>query len=776
MSRRKKQSEQNSPMSADNRLIGVVRALKDGYGFVELQEHENLSLGKQDMRRVFPGDLVEVKAGREDRKGRIQGRILEVVERNTSELVGTFNTESGCYGSKHGSYDSEHSSYGSKHGSYSSKHSFSFVRPSNRRICHDIHIPGKASAGAEHGQLVVVEITEQPDEFAPAYGRIVEVLGDSLSAGMEIQVALRSFDIPHQWPEEVEDEANKLGSFVKASHKKQRLDLRDLPFVTIDGEDARDFDDAVFAEQYKGGWKLWVAIADVCHYVKPDSALDKEAQDRGTSVYFPEYVVPMLPEVLSNGLCSLKPKVDRLAMVCEMDIDASGQITDFSFAEALIRSRERLTYTRVAKALDEKQLGRQALAEKYGDGVPSEREKLGALRGHIDQLYELYKVLFAARQMRGAMEFETVEVRFEFDRNRKIEKIVPVQRNNAHRLIEECMLCANICAAEFLNKNELPGLYRVHMPPANEKLAALRDYLSELGLWLGGGEQPTPADFKKLAEAMADRPDRSVIQTMILRSQQQAVYQPENKGHFGLAYPAYAHFTSPIRRYPDLLVHRAIRSVIRSSAAEHKSAAHIRRIEGAPAQAAKRNYPYDLEMIQALGQSCSTFERRAEQATRDVAQWLKCEFLQKHLGDSFMGVVTSVTHFGLFVQIVDFYIEGLIHITNLPHDYYEYDSIKQLLIGQSSRRTFKTGDKARVQVARVDLDERKIELVLTDRSTAKDSNSKDGDGREWIRSGPSPRNTKLDSGKKTKNRLSPSAGAKKADARRSRKNSARSRK
>lgn len=753
------QTTKNPINKTRNRLIGPVRALREGYGFVELDQHENVSLGKQDMRRVFPGDVVEVRAGKEDQKGRVQGRIVDVLERNTTEIVGKFNTKEG----------------------------FGFVEPSNSRISHDIHIPKKAASGAEHNQIVVAEITEQPGEFAPAYGRIKEVLGNELSAGMEIQVALRSFDIPHEWPEAVEDEADKLGSTVKATHKKHRLDLRELPFVTIDGEDARDFDDAVFAEKRKDGWRLWVAIADVSHYVKPGSALDVEAQERGTSVYFPEYVVPMLPEVLSNGLCSLKPKVDRLAMVCEMNIDTTGRITAFRFSEALIRSHERLTYARVAKALDEKLLGENQLSEKYGEDATSERKELGSLCEHIDQLYALYKVLMGARQRRGAMEFESVEVRFEFNENRKIEKILPVHRNDAHKLIEECMLCANICAADFLEKNELPGLYRVHMPPANEKLAALRDYLSELGLWLGGGEQPSPADFKTLVEVMGDRPDKGIIQTMILRSQQQAVYQPENKGHFGLAYDAYAHFTSPIRRYPDLMVHRAIRSVIRSDSHSNQDAPHVRRVKGAGTQAAKRNYPYDLEMVQVLGQTCSTFERRAEEATRDVIQWLKCEYLQKHVGDSFMGVVAAVTHFGLFVQIVDLYIEGLIHIANLPHDYYEYDSINQQLIGQSSRRTFKIGDKAMVQVARVDLDDRKIDLVLTDRSSQGSSGFRSGSGssdqnsestnkkvegkrvsrNDQIRLGRVPQDKQQQSSDETTNKSSRRPGAKKAGTRRS---------
>jgi len=515
---------------------------------------------------------------------------------------------------------------------------------------------------------------------------------------------LRQFDIPHEWPESVEDEADRLGSTVRTAHKAHRLDLRELPFVTIDGEDARDFDDAVYAEKTSTGWCLKVAIADVSHYVKPNSALDDEAKNRGTSVYFPEYVVPMLPEVLSNGLCSLKPKVDRLALVCEMQISRSGNITDFQFSEAVIRSHQRLTYTQVAKALVGDRAGERAERE-------TEREHLSDLQVHIDELNALYQVLMAARTKRGAMEFESQEVRFEFNEQRKIQQIVPVKRNDAHRIIEECMLCANICAANFLEKNQVSGLFRVHLPPAGERLAALRSYLSELGLGLGGGDEPTTADYQQLSAQIENRLDKGVIQTMVLRSQQQAVYQPENRGHFGLAYNAYAHFTSPIRRYPDLLVHRAIRSRLRSK----EPSVFVHKVEGAPAQSIKRNYPYNEEVMETLGVSCSTTERRAEDATRDVAQWLKCEYLQQHLGESFMGVVSSVTKFGLFIQMVDLYVEGLIHIANLPSDYYEYDAATQRLIGRSSKRTFKTGDKAMVQVSRVDLDERQIDLVLTDR-------------------------------------------------------------
>lgn len=688
-----------------------MRALNDGYGYVELENRERISLGKQDMRRVFPGDVVEVRAGATDRKGRVQGQIVSILERNTRELVGRFNDEHGlCY-----------------------------VKPNNSRISQDIQVPKKHTAGAVHGQIVVVEIIEQPGDFAPASGRIREILGDDLSAGMEIQVALREFGIPHEWPEAVEDEADSLGATVRPEDKKHRVDMRKLPFVTIDGEDARDFDDAVHVERDGKGWKLCVAIADVSHYVKPGSALDQEAQERGTSVYFPDYVVPMLPEVLSNGLCSLNPRVDRLALVSEIKIDSKGGIVDFRFCEAVIRSHERLTYTRVAEALSER-----------GQEQTPERDRLGAICQQIDELHALYKVLYRARQKRGAMEFESVEVRFEFNSDQKIERIVPVVRNDAHKLIEECMLCANICAAQFLIQNKIPGLFRVHLPPANEKLEALRSYLSELGLWLGGGEQPTTADFLKLSEAMGDRSDKHLIQMQILRSQQQALYQPENKGHFGLAYEAYAHFTSPIRRYPDLLVHRAIRSVIRSG----KKASHVRRIEGVSTMSAKQSYPYDLEAMEALGQTCSAFERRAEDATRDVIQWLKCEYLQKHLGDSFMGVISTVTQFGLFVELEDLYIEGLVHITNLPSDYYEYDSANRMLIGEKTRRTFKTGDKAMVQVARVDLDERKIDFELANSSG---SSSQSGNDFQDVESGHSGRKSRALSNRTLESSLSDGA-------------------
>lgn len=644
--------------------IGIVQGHPDGFGFVLLEDQQDVYLDKQQMAQVFPGDKVQVVAGREDRRGRIQGRVLEVLERNTTQLVGTYHLERGL----------------------------GFVRPESRRVNLDVVVPPDAKADAKSGQIVVVEIVDQPSAFAPPIGKISEVLGDAMAPGMEIEVALRSYDIPHEWPDAVLEEADQFGSKVAAGAKKQRKDLSHLDFVTIDGEDAKDFDDAVYAEPTKGGWKLWVAIADVSHYVKPKSPLDKEAEERGTSVYFPEYVVPMLPEVLSNGLCSLRPKVDRLAMVCEMNITKKGEVEDFEFSEALIRSKERLTYTRVA----------QVLSEKDSDKQP-ERRKLKGLADNIDTLYALYQALLKSREKRGALDFDSVEVRFEFDEQRKIKKIVPIKRNEAHRLIEECMLCANISAARFLAKHKVSALYRVHQPPQNERLENLRDFLTHLGLRLSLSEKPEPAQFSSLIESLKDRPDRKLIETQILRAQQQALYQPENEGHFGLAYSEYAHFTSPIRRYPDLLVHRAIRSII---------------------QKQKKLYPYDMSAMQSLGEHCSMAERRAEDASRDVVQWLKCEYLLDHVGDKVHALVTAVTQFGLFAELDGIYVEGLIHITTLPQDYYEYDSMALCLTGKETNRRFTLGDKVLVQVARVSLEERKVDLVLADSGDESDSRSR----------------------------------------------------
>ena len=527
----------------------------------------------------------------------------------------------------------------------------------------------------------------------------MEVLGDHLDPGLEIDVAIRAHGIPYEWPDEVLREAGTLGEEPAEADKHHRIDLRDVPFVTIDGEDARDFDDAVWCEERGGGFQLRVAIADVSHYVPVGSALDEEASHRGNSVYFPERVVPMFPEVLSNGLCSLKPRVDRLAMVCDMQIGPEGELTHYVFYEAVIHSHARLTYTDVGAVLADGESPNVA-DERYGD---------------IARLYRLYEVLRGAREQRGALDFETQETRIVFDEQRKIAAIEPVYRNDAHKLIEECMLIANVATARFLEATDQPALFRVHEGPSAQKLENLRAFLGELTLELPGGLKPTPEHYQSLLSTVEGRDDAQVIQTMLLRSLSQAVYQPDNGGHFGLHFEAYAHFTSPIRRYPDLLVHRAIRSVIRG----RTKSAHVSRVPGAKALQREVIYPYDMAGMLALGEQCSMTERRADDATREVDAWLKCEFLKDRIGDAFSGVIAAVTNFGVFVELHDLYIEGLLHVSALPGDYYHFDQAKQRLVGERTRQVFQLGGVVAVKVARVDLDDRKIDLELADGASSK---------------------------------------------------------
>jgi ribonuclease R len=647
-----------------------IQGHRDGYGFaIPLGEGDDVYLSARQMQFVFDGDEVLVAVTGLDRRGRQEGKVVEVLNRGSRSLVGRYQEESGI----------------------------GFVIPDNNRINHQILIPPKEKGEALSGQIVTVAITDYPVRNFQAKGRISEVLGDHMDPGMEIDVAIRSHDIPWEWPEEVVEEAGRLEAEPLEEDKKHRIDLRKLAFVTIDGEDARDFDDAVYCEKrLRGGWRLWVAIADVSHYVRPGSALDEEGAKRGNSVYFPERVVPMLPEALSNGLCSLKPEVDRLAMVCEMEISRAGKLSNFRFYESVIHSHARLTYTQVGEVLEK------------GSHPEVDKRRVADLK----RLHSLYKVLLGARDKRGAIDFDTVETRILFDEQRKIEAIVPVVRNDAHKLIEECMLCANVAAARFFDEQKLPILYRVHEGPGEEKLENLRNFLGELGLDLRGGAKPSPSDYRELLGQIDERDDSSVIQTMLLRSLSQAVYQPENKGHFGLHYAAYAHFTSPIRRYADLLVHRGIRHVVRSNTDSKR----VSRAKGAEPIPVKRIFPYDEHAMVAHGEHCSMTERRADDATRDVQAWLKCEYLQDHVGDEFGGVIAAVTSFGLFVELVDLYIEGLVHISALPGDYYNFDAAKARLVGERSGRSFQLGGKVQVQVARVDLDDKKIDLELVDAS------------------------------------------------------------
>nr|HAT8714286.1 ribonuclease R [Legionella jordanis] len=627
---------------------GTVQGHPDGFGFfIPEAGGEDMVLSAKEMQTVMHGDLVMAYQTGLDRRGRPEGKIHEVLEHANQTVVGRFFTEQGV----------------------------GFVIPDNKRLTQDISVPLEFANNAKNGQMVLTEIVAFPSKRNQAIGKIIHILGDHMAPGMEIEVAIFAHGIPAQWPEEVLSEVAKIPQHVSEEELKNRTDLRHLPFVTIDGEDAKDFDDAVYCyAKPKGGYQLYVAIADVSHYVEMDSALDKEAAKRGNSVYFPGQVVPMLPEALSNGICSLNPKVDRLCMVAEMAISEEGKITRSRFYRAVFHSHARLTYNQVGKWLAEEQIDKE----------------YEALSPAMQSLFALFKVLLKARKERGAIDFETTETYIEFDENRKIKQVLPVVRNDAHRLIEECMLAANVATARFLERSKIPILYRVHSLPDEDKINALRLFLGELGLRLGGGKKPHPKDFQKTMAEIGDRPERHLIETVMLRSLKQAQYIEKNDGHFGLAYPAYTHFTSPIRRYPDLLIHRAIGHLVDNQDIS--------------------DFPYNHEEMNRLGKHCSVTERRADEATREVVAWLKCEYMQDKIGQVFEGTISAVTGFGIFVELNDIYVEGLVHITSLRNDYYAFDAVKHRLVGERTGQVYRLGDKVSVLVARVDLDERKIDF------------------------------------------------------------------
>lgn len=630
-------------------MPGRVQTHRDGFGFfIPDDGSEDIFLPARQVREVFSDDRVLVRVTGTNYRGRKEGAIVEVLERNTHQVVGRFFEEG----------------------------NIAFVSPDSKSITQDIIIPTGKNGGATHGQFVVVEITTQPSKRRQATGQVIDILGDTITPGLEVELALRSHELPYEWPEEVLEEAEELPDHVLESDLKNRRDLRDLFFVTIDGEDAKDFDDAIYCQPEKNGWTLYVAIADVSHYVEVGTPLDIEALTRGNSVYFPSKVIPMLPEKLSNGLCSLKPNVDRLAMVCEMKIDGNGKQYDYEFYPAVIHSHARLTYTFVADALD--------------NNSASDKDLLK----HITEFHRLFKKLLSRRHQRGAIEFETTETQIIFDKNSKIEKIIPRQRNVAHRMIEEAMLLANVSAADFLESNAIAALYRNHEHPEEAKLIALRDFLKVFGLKLPGGSTPDPADYANLINEVGKRPDAHLLQTVMLRSMRQANYAAENKGHFGLAFESYTHFTSPIRRYPDLLVHRAIKHLLTGKVVE--------------------KFIYDLEMMEEISDHCSLTERRADLATRDATDWLKCEFMQDKVGKEFEGIITDVTSFGVFVELKDIYVQGLVHITALKNDYYHYDNTHHLLRGKSSGKVYQLGNMLNVLVARVDLDRRQIDFELSE--------------------------------------------------------------
>jgi len=681
-------------------ITGRVIGHADGFGFLCPEDgSDDLFLTAFQMRRLFHGDKAIVRIAGVDRKGRREGALVEVLERANPFIVGRLFIESGV----------------------------GYVVADNKRISNDILVPQENVGKAHHGQIVSVEIVEEPTRHRQAVGKVAEVLGDHMAAGMEIDIAMRSHGIATNWSDDVLADIKDLTAEVpeEAKNQKGRVDIRDLPLVTIDGEDARDFDDAVFVESNDKGWRLVVAIADVSHYVELDTALDKEAHERGTSVYFPERVIPMLPEVLSNGLCSLNPHVDRLCMVCDMQLDKKGKVESYNFYEAVMQSHCRFTYTKVAEIIENNE---SDLRKEYKDFVPQ-----------LMEMHSLFNVLLKRRKKRGAIDFDTTETRIVFGEDRKIDKIVPLVRNDAHKLIEEFMILANVSAAKFLLKNNMPALYRVHGSPKETKIEGLKEFLAEVGLSLAGGEKPAPGDYAELLESIQERPDMHLIQTVLLRSLQQAVYTPDNNGHFGLAHDAYAHFTSPIRRYPDLLVHRGIRHIVRGGDTE--------------------SYFYSENTMRAFGEHCSQTERRADEATRDAVDWLKCEFMMDKIGEVFEGTITSVTGFGLFVELDKIYVEGLIHVTSLEHDYYHFDASHHRLVGERTGQVFRLGDHIVASVSKVNLEDKKIDfdLVTAQRTPRKTASRKKKEAQTDIA-------TEVSSEEKSKKKASKKKSSKKKTA------------
>jgi ribonuclease R len=688
---------------------GIVQGHRDGHGFVIRDDGESdIYLPPNEMRAVLHKDRVKVRIVRSDRKGRPEGRVLEIMERSTQVIIGRLLCESGIW----------------------------IVAPEDKRYGQDVMIPKAATGLAKVGQVVVVELTEPPALFGQPVGRIKEVLGEMDDPGMEIEIAVRKYDVPHEFSDACIAQARALPDAVRPQDKNHRVDLTDVPLVTIDGEDARDFDDAVYCEPVKigrgktavSGWRLLVAIADVSHYVENGSAIDIDAYDRATSVYFPRRVIPMLPEKLSNGLCSLNPEVERLCMVCDMMVSPDGDVTAYQFYPAVMWSHARFTYTEVAAIL----------ANTRGPEASKRKERIPDLMN----LHDVYRALLKSRARRGAVDFETVETQIVCDDAGHIEKIIARTRNDAHKLIEEAMLAANVCSADFIAQGKHVGLYRVHEGPTPEKIEILRNFLKITGIGMSISDDPAPGEFQAIANATKDRPDAQQIHTMLLRSMQQAIYTPDNNGHFGLAFDAYTHFTSPIRRYPDLLVHRVIKAILLKSKYQLPNLptpgeAHAKlskRLEKNLAAKVKepgqkpRKLSVDMQAWQAAGLHCSANERRADEASRDVEAWLKCKYMREHLGEEFSGVVSAVTSFGIFVTLDAMFVEGLVHITELGGEYYRFDEARQELRGERTGMRYALGTRVRVQVSRVDLDGRRIDFrLLTENDALLPRLSKDRD-------------------------------------------------
>lgn len=692
-------------------LSGRVVAHRDGFGFFEPDDgSESLYLHDRQMRKVYHGDRVLVAAmpPSKSTRNKREARIVEVIERKVTRLIGRLREQAGV----------------------------NFVTPEDDRFLHEVLVPESGIHGAKFGQYVVVELDSYPEHNRQPVGHVVDIVGAASDAGIEVQVAVRTHDLPYQFSEESIAQATAFGSEIDPKVAEARLDLRDLPFVTIDGADAKDFDDAVCAiPNGKAGWTLWVAIADVAHYVTENSALDREAIERGTSVYFPSEVIPMLPETLSNGLCSLNPNVDRLALAVSLEIASTGRVSKYRFHEVVFCSKARLTYNQVQDALDAVGASDLDHAGLIAQLTQSDHFVSAEVGANIGQLFSLYRMLRAAREDRGALDFDSVEPKFSFDERGKITGVAPAQRLETHKLIEECMLAANVAAARCLKKFKLPTLYRIHEGPSDERLAALRQFLGSMGLGLGGGEKPEPADYQSLLEQAHQRPDFALIQAMILRSMQQAKYAPDpDIGHFGLSYDHYTHFTSPIRRYPDLTVHRLLKRIIQTGAQE--DATRLVR-DGLP----------DMQRMVALGEHCSMTERRADEASRDVGQWLKCQFMREKLGEEYQGTITGVAGFGLFILLDELFVEGMVHVTQLPPDYWVFNEAQHTLMGERTRQVYRLADSVKVTVARVDLESRRIDFAIAGggtgrvqkssvRSRLKDGNIP-GKGRKDVKTGQS---------------------------------------
>jgi ribonuclease R len=665
---------------------GTISGHRDGHGFVVREDGEtDIYLAPNEMRAVLHGDRVKARVIRYDKRGRPEGRVLEIVERPKQTIIGRLLQESGVW----------------------------LVAPEDKRYGQDVLIPKSATGAAKAGQVVVVELTEPPSLYGQPVGRVKEVLGEIDDPGMEIEIAVRKYGVPHEFSEACQTQAKSLPDKVRPADKKDRVDLTDVALVTIDGEDARDFDDAVYCEPAKvgrsKGWRLLVAIADVSNYVTPSTAIDKDAIERATSVYFPRRVIPMLPEKLSNGLCSLNPEVERLCMVCDMLVTAAGDVHAYQFYPAVMFSHARLTYTEVAAVL----------ANTRGP----EATKRKALVPHLLNLHDVYRALLKQRNTRGAIDFETTETQIICDEVGRIERIEPRVRNEAHRLIEEAMLAANVCSADFIAQGKHPALFRVHEGPTPEKKELLGNYLKAIGIGMSLSDDPTPGEFQAIANATKDRPDAQQVHAMLLRSMQQAIYTPTNSGHFGLAYEAYTHFTSPIRRYPDLLVHRVIKALLGKKkyhlSPEDWIGASTKPLgrpgkKAVPRPTDKPAPKLSAEMMgwQVAGVHCSANERRADEASRDVQAWLKCKYMREHLGEEYAGTVTAATSFGIFVTLDSLYVEGLVHITELGGEYFRFDEARQELRGERTGIRYAIGTRVQVQVSRVDLDGRKIDFRL----------------------------------------------------------------